>query len=628
MEKHWTLILHNSPSPALKTVWMTQARVFGLHILNHDDPAKRTHWHVLAPPTGSGKTQGTMLYCSMMATWGDIEHPGVLIVTRLIEDADQIASEINRLSSRPNYAASYHSGKKSETLRETLATFPVLVVTHSAYETALCNEHGEESFTQTWPYYSSWQGTGRKLVVIDEAPAFVRQAQVSLDSLRLTLGSLPQVFRDDYPAETKGVSDLVAIMETKAAATGSQEEVLAQHRTDDGGRVDLKRMTSAMKLIRFDEQIGDERLIENAVLLEQHRRVLLSAQEVLNRPMYYAKVMRKGHTLNSSRLIVPLDLKGAVVLDATAPVNVMYEIFNKAKLEQMPLGVRSYEAVTIWVNRGQNVGKDYLSKRTAEILRPVIDDLNGKLIGRNVLFATHKIIKQKVLAELTTFTRNVVHWGAIDGSNAWRDCDTAVILGLPSKPDHWAANIFFGLQGVQDTAWLRSKARAFGKHSDIRTALKTGQTIAEVVQAINRIRCRKVVDSEGNCPPADVYVLLPDGPWGDAVLNGITRLMEGVVVKPWVISGFNSKTTGRGRPSGSGNAYVPFLQYLHKMHSGTVTRAELLSKTQASESSLKRFIVEAKKESSEVATKLKEWQTAYVSTGQGRGAKSFFSKCE
>lgn len=626
MERHWTLQLGNAPSSALRATWTAQARTFGLHILNHDDAEKRTEWHVLAPPTGSGKTQGTILYCSMMASMSDIEHPGVLIVTRLIEDADNIASEINRLSERPNYATSYHSGKKGETLRETLVAHPVLVITHSAYENALSNEHDRELFAQTWPFFYSWQNTGRKLVIIDEAPTFAKQAQVCLDSLRLTLGALTQVFRDEYPDETKALSGIVAIMEAKASEVESQEAVLPQHRTQDGGRIKLKEMIGAIREIKFDEQFGAELLVDNSVLQEQHRKVLISLQEVLNGPMYYAKVMRRGHTLNSSRLVIPMGIKGAVVLDATAPVNVSYELFDKLKRVPMPAGVRSYQAATIWVHRGRNVGKDYLAKHTAETLGPVLSDLNDKLRGRNVLIATHKAVEQKVLSEKTSFKRSVAHWGAIDGSNAWRDCDTAVILGLPSKPDYWAANVFFALQGMQDTDWLRTKRRAFGKHGDIRSALKTGQTIAEVVQAINRIRCRQVIDSEGNCPPVDVYILLPDGLWGDTILKGITQLMEGATVKPWVITGFEANTVARGRPCGKRSAFLPVLHYLKDMAPGAITRSELRNETAASDSTFKRFIAEATNASSEVTTTLKAWGISYVSTGKGRGAKSYFVK--
>ena len=131
---------------------------------------------------------------------------------------------------------------------------------------------------------------------------------------------------------------------------------------------------------------------------------------------------------------------------------------------------------------------------------------------------------------------NVGHWGAVDGSNHWQDCDTAVIFGLPYTPDTWAANAYFALQGVQDTAWLQSKNRPYGKHQDVREALKTGHIVSSVVQAINRIRCRKVIDAKGNCPKADVYLMLPAGKVGETILKGILESMPKVNLCEWTFS--------------------------------------------------------------------------------------------
>jgi hypothetical protein len=36
------------------------------------------------------------------------------------------------------------------------------------------------------------------------------------------------------------------------------------------------------------------------------------------------------------------------------------------------------------------------------------------------------------------------------------------------------------------------------------------QLAVSIIQALNRIRCRKVVDAEGNCAPCKAYLFLPD----------------------------------------------------------------------------------------------------------------------
>lgn len=600
------------------------AVAFGRQIIQHDDPDQRAEWLVLAPPTGSGKTQGIMVYCSMMANVPPQEHPGVLIVTRLIDDADRIALEINKLSARQDYAISHHSGVPNGA-RETLSNFPVLVITHSAYTAALSGLHDEHSFTQTWPFFYEWQGNGRRLVVVDEAPKLVEPSQIGLDGLRQTFAAMPQTFRSQHPIDAKVIADLVRIMESEANEGKCSESVLPRYQSDEGGRVNLTILANAMRQIRFDEQLGCSDPMDNQSLFANHNERLKAVQNVLQGEMYYSRI-RGQHTLNSSRPVVPLGVKGAIVLDATASVNVMYELFDKATISPTPKGVRSYKNVTIYVNRGQNVGKDSMTKNTDRILSPVIENLNSRLADRHVFIATHKAIKQKVLAAKTSFKRDVGTWGAIDGSNAWKDCDTAVILGLPSMPDSWSANVYFALQGIQDTDWLQTKTRPFGKHKDIRSALKTGQTTAEVIQAINRIRCRQVNDGEGNCPDSEVYLLLPEGAVGDNILKGITGSMEGVIVKNWIVEGFEPKTVNRGRPSGTGKAFQPLLLALLDMLPGTMTTSDLTEATNASSSTLKRFIAAFTKETLTAATRLKALGVSYVVEGKGRNAKSYFAK--
>lgn len=131
--------------------------------------------------------------------------------------------------------------------------------------------------------------------------------------------------------------------------------------------------------------------------------------------MYYAKVPKHGHTLNTSRLAVPLNFKGAVVLDATASSNVTYELFKKASVWPIVSGVRSYRNVRLNVCRQINVGK--LSNEGDTLLPVIVDDLNQKIGRQDVLFVTHQSLEAKVIAMKTDFRNRVGHWGAVDGSN-------------------------------------------------------------------------------------------------------------------------------------------------------------------------------------------------------------------
>ena len=620
MENLWTSVLKNKASPALRDAWEQLAHVYGSHIIHHSDPVQSSKWIVLDPPTGSGKTQGTILYCSMMANLPPGQHPGVLLVTRRIEDADSISTEINKLSKRIDYAVSYHSEKAQLVTRETLANFPVLVITHSAYSAAMSRQHDEHAFNQTWPFFYEWQGVGRRLVVVDEAPNLVENFHISLDELRQTLGALPQTLRENHPIACRMLSDVVATTELVASEAKFCERIVPRLNSADFSREDLTALIKGMRSVRFDQQSGQADMAENQRLYLIHSDRIKAVQSVIFGDMYYARVNGKL-TLSFSRPMVPEGIKGAIILDATASSNVTYELFDKATILPMKKSIRSYKNVTIHVNRGQNLGKDYLAKHVDQVLLPIVDDLNARLPGKDVFFATHKGIKQNVLTEKTTFKKAVGTWGAIDGSNTWKDCDTAVIIGIPYKPDSWTANTYQGLQGIQGTDWFQSKSRPFGDHADIRSALKTGQIITDLVQAINRIRCRQVNDGEGNCPDAEVYLLLPEGAVGDSILKGIKNAMNGAIVKPWVVEGFEPKPSSRGRPSGTGTAFQILTQALVRMPPGKVLKSKLAEDTNTCEATMKRFIAYFKTQ-----TNISLLGVSYLVEGKGRTAKSYFIK--
>ena len=82
MERYWVDHLNNISSEALRKVWMQLAGTFAVHIGGFGSFER---WSILQPPTGSGKTQGTIVYCKMLSCIKRENHPGVLIVTRRIK---------------------------------------------------------------------------------------------------------------------------------------------------------------------------------------------------------------------------------------------------------------------------------------------------------------------------------------------------------------------------------------------------------------------------------------------------------------------------------------------------------------------------------------------------------------
>jgi hypothetical protein len=75
--------------------------------------------------------------------------------------------------------------------------------------------------------------------------------------------------------------------------------------------------------------------------------------------------------------------------------------------------------------------------------------------------------------------------------------------------------------------------RGHKQHATLVNVIMQRHLSTSVVQAINRICCRRVIDEQGRCPVSDVYILLPMNWQGAAILDDIQTNMPGIDVVPW-----------------------------------------------------------------------------------------------
>jgi hypothetical protein len=627
MEKHWTDHLGNISSEALRKVWMQLAGTFGSHI-GSISPFER--WTILQPPTGSGKTQGTIVYCSMLSRLNRENHPGVLIVTRRIDDANQIAEQINKLSGKTDEAVAYHSDNKISL--DTLSSFPVLVICHRAYEQAMDAMTEEGSKIQhTWPHFYSWQNwTGRKLVVIDEALDIVEHSQAGLDGLRLTLGAIPKVVREKHPDAIKAIEEAIDLLDSydnrKDKKEPIREHMVLERIIKEDEIPDLDALKKDMRTIDYDKQQGKSDALERQRLSRIHDERIKNLNNIFRSWRYYASTESKP-TFNTARLLVPDNVKGAVVLDATASSDVIYKIFDQAYPIKPPPGSRNYQNVTLHVSKGHRTGKRYMRNNAKELSGQLIAQLNEELgEDRKVFICAHKDVEPLLITcdEKLNPKENkwmTGHWGDVDGSNDYRDCDTAVIFGLPYRPDTWTANVFMALQGPQPTEWFQdSNNREYGGYLDIRKALKHGQITTSIIQAINRVRCRKVIDDQGNCPKTDVYILLPENELGEDILDGIKKLMPGIKIKNWNYDSISKRKVRRS------NHEPALIKYFETMDIGRIASSGLKNILGIPNTTFERLVAKMKDKTTELHKAMQELKVTYKSEGSGRGHRSYLIK--
>jgi hypothetical protein len=542
MTRRWHS-LGNSSSNQLQQLWATMAATFNRAVAGNETGS--TKWRVLEPPTGTGKTQGLCVYAALTIAQNRTSPSplGILVVTRTISQAEETVANIRELVSDPADAdrvRAKHSEAKLHPFE--MQGADVLVITHAAYTRAL--EGLQQAQYGLWEHYTNWTHGPRRLTIIDEALAgVVEENQVKADYIRFVLGFMDPTLRRQFPTQVEAlerVSEVLdKIADLNADEAGSCPARMVWRGVHDG-RVrfpkvyEMGTLREAMAGIRYDlKALHKDSPYDRQRIANKVDRTLKDCEAILARWAYY---YRKGedHTFNSSMLLIPPGLPGPVILDATASQNFLWKLLGpRAEIAEVPPGTRNYANVTIHVARGSGLGKTKMTEKGKVRLPRLLANLEQTLApDRKVLLCVHKRIQHTALSYEPNFAAySVANWGAIDGRNDWNGHDTVVIFGLSYRDQIWSTNTFFALQGLQDTRWLERPS--WGNYADVRQEMQRRQLTVSVIQTVNRVRCRRVIDGEGTCPPTDVFIVLPRGADGDAILSHLQEEMPGAVVVPW-----------------------------------------------------------------------------------------------
>jgi hypothetical protein len=635
MLKPWTTPrpdggLGQHASSALVTLWRIMGVNFQIAIVEAATGVQ-SPWRILQPPTGTGKTQGTCLYAAMQVEFnreaeGALRPVGILIVTRLKDDADNIRNTINTLAGR-DVAVVHHSG--SYATPEQLHESDVVVITHTAYTNA--KRDTKDFDWSAWDRLVSWRGGDRLLTIIDEALAnVVDESSVTSENLDFVISRIPPELRSAFPREV-GVLEQVHRVLLTYADPDDLESPMSLIWGEGGAPVDVDftPLISAMNALPYDRIVfGHNSPKDRTRVAERVAETITAVRACLEQFAYYSK-SGEWHSINSAALAVPLNAPGPVVLDATARANFLWDLFEeKHERPVVPGNARDYSSVTLHVARGSGVGKNTMIERIRERLPRIKKGLEEAISPeRSVFMCVHKDVEAAItkkpkngkgwVEKLNFKACSVGHWGAIDGRNTWQDFDTAVILGLPYLPQTWATNMFYALQGAQDNKWLQSPE--WKHYKNVRKEMEQRQMSVSVIQAINRICCRHVIDAEGHCPPADIFIVLPQDAMGDAVLDDIKADMPGIDVRPW---DFALDPAKEKRPR-AGSSHARLVEYLTRMPVGSVPLSTVQHDLQlTSVKKLREMLNDGEHPTTQAISAM---GVNYI-PGTGRGSKSYLVK--
>lgn len=622
MKSHWETVLGNTSSNSLEQLWQVTARTFNEAITTSDQ-----RWRVLEPATGTGKTQGLIVYSAMMADLNGVGSPssrtGILVVVRTIDQADEIVASINALAGRA-VAIARHSENKIAAAR--CSEHDVLVITHSAYQRAVeaiyRNQQGK------WDEFIMWDGGRRCLTIIDEALAnIVEHYQVKAQDISNVLAMIDQQMRMRHSVGVRALEELKRTLEFLEFERPAEQQGLLW-RDPTGSEVDwsdghsfaglideVSRLPLDMMVLRKDSPLDRQRLAEQATI------TLRSCESILGKWAYY---QRSGDwdTINNSELLIPVALPGPVVLDATASHNMLWDLLGeRVDRPLFPSKARNYRNVRLHVAYANGLGKGSMKEKGGNRLPRVIKELEKSCAEKSVLVCLHQHLEHKALALAPKFSQYAVaHWGAIDGKNDWQDFDTAVILGLPYRGDLWAVGTFIALQGLPDDEWFT--APSWQGYENVRQVMEQKQVTVSVIQAINRIRCRKVINADGDCPAADVYVILPDNRQGASILRDITTEMPGIEVLSW-----DFDLDGGVAEVRKAEGYDPLISFMASRPSGETSMKMIKSELDWCSSRMKELGRLLRDSGHRVTTTLAEMGITYRHNGKvGRGANGWLVK--
>jgi hypothetical protein len=171
------------------------------------------------------------------------------------------------------------------------------------------------------------------------------------------------------------------------------------------------------------------------------------------------------------------------------------------------------------------LGKDSISKNTKahfDNLALLYCNINQPNWEDRIVVFTRKTLRE--YAEYNEIPSSIDHFGNLVGVNHYKDDNLILIYGINHKPASLALNNLYQAIGNE----------AFDNESEgLLAELQHSNISAEIIQAMNRGRCRKVAN--GQAPEAHIYLALAkrDKQLNVQILSDIKKAMPGITIREW-----------------------------------------------------------------------------------------------
>jgi len=531
-EMVWKRKLGNSSSKEFLKLW---SKIF--QTLNEvercNSGSAYNKYYVIPAPTGSGKTQCFRFYAAELAIQN--KRTGVLILSKFKSEVDETVEKINKLVGK-EVAVAYYTGTKikDQHNEEELDKYQIVVTTQQYFK---LNHHDNAKDKDNYNKVMSFNGDKRSVVIIDEAIDLLDTFEITKNLITILETKVHTLSRKTESKGLESESKLLTYInnnfktlffndyvKTKARYVDDKLPTLRNISLELNESIDtVKRLFGLENFIKAiqSKQLDKIDLItpgQKTKLVDDAKKIIHLLDDSLywyNNQKYISSVLEKPTT-------------STVLFDATANINKIYDTLDYTTIVQPLPEVKRYDSVILnYVELGVGLGADNIDKN----LKSHFNNLT--LLYRNITpnnFDDQIVVftkkKLREYCEKLEIPSDIDHFGNLVGVNHYKDDNHILIYGIPYKPYSLHYNNLY--QTFGDDAF---DVDAGGLISN----LAHTNISSDIVQAINRGNCRKVID--GQAPETHIYLALArrDKQLNEQIMADIKFAMPGIQVVEWDI---------------------------------------------------------------------------------------------
>lgn len=483
-------------------------------------PKKYTDNKVAVIPleAGGGKSSITNISLAWLAK-NDLPSAGTIVLKERIEGCDEAVRQIDEFCGKevaaPYYARLFmqngvYSHRYENEYRKGLLKYPILVMTHQGF----VRRHQRLGDFVQWTdkeYVHNLSMANKVLfrtrLIVDEHPSTLKLTRITDDSM-VAIEKYAQGMSNREMFEP--IFDICAYIRSKCFVKPADLKTQYWHRCS-------LNITDKLDKHFYDMRTTTDEILETYTALKMF--CIIGGFINFSDDSQFLNIVVGRH------IDIFDEIFNTIILDGTAKINSLYQ-HKRFTLIELPT-IKTYKNTTINICKQLSGSRNELKNHKCIISDALAYIDANKPPNEKGLIITMKAFESEFVVKGLPPNTRIDHFGNITGTNKYLDCKHLYIIGVPFWPDNaykiayhtYSEDINMNKNhGTLTVCGVRKMA-----DEDYRRT-SASMIAAELVQAINRIKCRRWVD--GDTPETSIFMLNRD----QEVIDLIKECMPGVKI--------------------------------------------------------------------------------------------------